>query len=532
MRTLAIRTYGAVGALAFGLVASPLGVAFAQEQKPNIIMIMTDDLAPFDLSAYHRGLGAVTTTNIDKIAAEGTMISDYYAQPSCTAGRAAFITGQYPIRTGLTSVGQPGSKVGLQKEDVTLAQLLKAQGYATAQFGKSHVGDRNEFLPTVHGFDEFYGFLYHLNMMEMPEQPEFPKDKNFVGYPRNVIHTFATDKDDDTVDPRWGRVGRQTIEDGGPLGSERMKTFDDEVVDRSINWMKASVAAKKPFFLWWCPSRMHQQIHVSKEWAGKSGHSAYADALMELDYQVGEVLKSIDDLGVRDNTIVMFTSENGVNLSHWPDSGTPSFHGEKGLTWDGGFRVPMLIRWPGRVPAGRWTGEFMTSEDWVPTLMAAAGDPDVKQKLLEGEKVGDDTFKVHLDGYNQMDVITAKGPSHRREFLFYGDTDLNAVRVDQWKVHLAIKNAWLDAPQKIPGGLLLDIKLDPFELTTTAPGHFAWMKEKSWIVPLIAPPLMAFAKSMKEFPPRQKGTGIGAAAVTSQSQEKADDAHEKDPNDD
>jgi arylsulfatase len=500
--------------------------------KPNIVMIMADDLAPYDVSAYHRGLGAVTTTNIDKIAADGLMVSDYYAQPSCTAGRAAFITGQYPIRTGLTSVGQPGSPVGLQKEDPTIAQLLKAQGYATAQFGKSHVGDRNEFLPTVHGFDEFYGFLYHLNMMEMPEQPEFPKDPNFVGRPRNVIHAFATDKDDPTVDRRWGRVGRQTVEDAGPLGAERMKTFDDEVVDRSIAWMQKQVAAKKPFFLWLNPSRMHQKIHVPKDYEGKSGHSAYADALMQLDDLVGKTLAAIDDLGIRDNTIVLFTSDNGVNLSHWPDAGTPAFHGEKGLTWDGGFRVPMLVRWPGHIPAGAWTGEFMTSEDWFPTLMEAAGDPDVKQKLLQGEKVGDETFKVHLDGYDQMDMLTRKGPSKRHAFLFYGDTDLNAVRVDQWKVHIAIKNNWLDAPQKIPGGLLFDIKLDPFELTANAPGHFAWMKEKSWIVPTIAPPLVEFAKSMKEFPPRQKGTGIGAATIMNQTDEKAKATSEQDPNDD
>ncbi len=487
--------------------------------KPNIVVIMTDDVPPMDISAYHRGLGAVTTANIDRIAAEGTMVSDYYAQPSCTAGRAAFITGQYPIRTGLTSVGQPGSPIGLQKEDVTLAQLLKARGYATAQFGKSHVGDRNEFLPTVHGFDEFYGFLYHLNMMDMPEQAEFPKDPNFVGRPRNVIHALANAKDDATIDPRWGRVGHQTITDEGPLGSERQKAFDNEVLDRSVTWMKNTVAEKKPFFLWFNPSRMHQQIHVSKDWEGKSGHSAYADALLQLDWIVGQVLATIDDLGVRDNTIVLFTADNGVNLAHWPSAGTPSFRGEKGTTWDGGFRVPMLVRWPSHVPAGHWTGEFMTSEDWVPTLMAAVGDPDVKEKLLKGDKVGDQTFKVHLDGYNQLDMLTDKGPSRRREFFFYGETELNAARVDQWKVHIAIKNEWLKAAEKIPGGMLIDIKLDPFERTPDAPGHFAWMKEKSWIIPIISPPLVQYMKSLKEFPPRQKGSGIGAETLTGGSGE-------------
>ena len=502
-------------------IAAPVA-AFAQG-KPNIVVIMTDDVAPYDISAYHRGLGAVTTSNIDRIATEGTMVSDYYGQPSCTAGRAAFITGQYPIRTGLTSVGQPGSTVGLQKEDVTLAQLLKAQGYATAQFGKSHVGDRNEFLPTVHGFDEFYGFLYHLNMMEMPEQPEFPKDPNFPGRPRNVIHTLANDKDDATVDPRWGRVGKQTIEDGGALGAERQKTFDNEVLDRSVVWMKQQAAAKKPFFLWFNPSRMHQAIHVSKEWEGKSGHSAYADALLQMDWLVGQVLATIDSLGIADNTIVLFTSDNGVNLAHWPDAGTPSFHGEKGLTWDGGFRVPMLVKWPGHIPANRWTGEFMTAEDWVPTLMAAAGDPDVKAKLLAGETVNGQPFKNHLDGFNQLAMLEGKGPSQRHAFFFYGDTDLNAVRVDQWKIHIAIKDEWLKAPEKVPGGLLIDIKLDPFERTPDSPGHFAWMTEKSWIVPLLLPSVREFLVSMKEFPPRQKGTGIGAAAASSMAEQGPSD---------
>lgn len=490
---------------------APLGAAAAD--KPNILVIMTDDVAPQDISAYHRGLGAITTPNIDKIAAQGMMVSDYYAQPSCTAGRAAFITGQYPIRTGLTSVGQPGSPIGLQKEDPTLAQLLKAEGYVTGQFGKSHVGDRNEFLPTVHGFDEFYGFLYHLNMMEMPEQPEFPKSPSFVGRPRNVIHTLASEKDDAAVDPRWGRVGRQTITDEGPLGAERQKTFDNEVLKRSLKWMKDSSAAKKPFFLWFNPSRMHQKIHVSKDWEGKSGHSAYADALLQLDWMVGELLNAVDQLGINDNTIILFTSDNGVNLAHWPDGGTASFRGEKGLTWDGGFRVPMLVRWPGRVPAGRWTGELMSSEDWVPTLMSAAGVPDIKEKLSRGITISDQPFRVHLDGYDQTDMLTGKGPTKRHEFFFYGETELDAFRVDQWKVHLAIKNEWIKQAEKIPGGLLIDIKLDPFERTPEAPGHFAWMTEKTWIAPIVGKPLMQHIESLKEFPPRQKGTGIGAATL-------------------
>lgn len=319
----------------FSIAAPSAGAA---TKAPNIVVIMTDDVAPFDISAIHRGLGAVETPNIDRIAKEGLIITDFYAQPSCTAGRAAFLTGQYPIRTGLTSVGQPGSPVGLSSEDVTLAELLKARGYATAQFGKSHVGDRNEHLPTVHGFDEFFGLLYHLNMMEMFEQPEFPKDPNFVGRPRNVLYTRATDKDDETVIPRFGKVGKQTIEDKGTLGAKRQETFDDEVLAVSTDWLKRTKKTGKPFFLWFAPVAMHQQIHVPPEFQGKSGHSLYADGLLHLDAIVGKLLKELDDLGLTDNTIVLFTSDNGVNLAHWPSAGTPSFRGEKGTTWDGGFR--------------------------------------------------------------------------------------------------------------------------------------------------------------------------------------------------
>ncbi len=503
------------------LLAAP---AYAQQAKPNIVAIMIDDMSPMDLSAYHRGLGAVATPNMDRLAKEGLMISDYYAQPSCTAGRAAFITGQYPIRTGLTSVGQPGAKVGIQDQDVTLAEVLKTQGYATALFGKSHIGDRNEFLPTVHGFDEFEGFLYHLNMMEMPEEPDFPNDPNFGGRPRNMIHTFATGTDDSTVDPRWGRVGKQKIEDIGPLSSTLMETIDDKFTADSIDYIKKQKAAGKPFFLWYCPSRMHQQIHVSKEWLGKSGHTPYFDAVLQLNSLVGKLLDTLDQEGLTNNTIVLLTSDNGINLAHWPMAGTPSFRGEKGTTWDGGFRVPMLVRWPGKIPANAWTGEFMTSEDWLPTLAAAAGDANVKEKLLEGEKIGERSYKVHLDGYDQTDMLTKPdGKSKRHEFFFFGESDLNAIRVDKWKIHIATKDKWLDATTKIPGGLVVDIKADPFERTPDTGGQFLWMKEKSWILPILAPHIIAFVKSMHDFPPSQKGSGIGAEAILGALKDKGAD---------
>jgi arylsulfatase A-like enzyme len=485
-------------ALAFSLPVLSQGTG----APPNIVVIMTDDVAPFDISAVHRGVGAVNTPNIDRLAREGTTVSDYYGQPSCTAGRASFITGQYPIRTGLTSVGQPGAALGLKAEDPTLAELLKARGYSTAQFGKSHVGDRNEHLPTVHGFDEFFGILYHLNVMEQFEQPEYPKNPNFPGRPRDVMYTWATDKDDDTSDPRFGKVGRQ-----------RMETCDDEVLAATSDWLGRTGKNGKPFFLWFNPTRMHQTTHISPEWMGKSGHSRYADGLLHLDAIVGKLLKQLDDMGVANNTIVLFTSDNGVNLAHWPDAGTAAFRGEKGLTWDGGFRVPMLVRWPGKVPANTWTGEFMTSEDWLPTLMAAVGDTDVKARLLKGAKVGERDFKVHLDGYDQTAMLTGKGKSARREFFFYAENDPQAVRVDQYKLHFAIKNTWLGAAEKLDGGMLVNIKLDPFELTPETGGHLLWMKEKSYLLPLFGGQMQRYAKSLQDFPPRQKGAGIGAATL-------------------
>ncbi len=496
-----------------GLTLALSLAASAASGPPNIVMIMTDDVGPMDISAIHRGLGAVNTPNIDRVAKEGLMVSDFYAQPSCTAGRAAFITGQYPIRTGLTSVGQPGSPVGLSADDVTLAELLKARGYSTGQFGKSHVGDRNEHLPTVHGFDEFFGLLYHLNMMEMFEQAEFPKDPNFVGRPRNVLYTRASDRDDETVDKRFGKVGKQSIEDRGTLGAKRQETFDDEVLAASQDWLKRTKKSGKPFFLWFAPASMHQQIHVPPEFQGKSGHSLYADGLLHLDAIVGKLLKDLDDQGLADNTIVMFTSDNGGNLAHWPGAGTASFRGEKGTTWDGGFRVPMFVRWPGKIAPNTWTGEFMTMEDWLPTLMAAAGDSNVKESLKAGAKVGEREYKVHLDGYDQTAMLTGKGKSQRREFFFYGENDFNAFRVDHWKLHLALKNSWLGQREVLDGGMIIDIKLDPFERTPETGGHLLWMKEKSYILPVVMPLLGKFQKSMQEFPPRQKGSGIGAQTL-------------------
>ncbi|OEF25897.1 sulfatase-like hydrolase/transferase [Vibrio rumoiensis] len=499
-------------ALAVAAVAS-FG-AHAAPSQPNILTIMLDDVSPADLSAYHRGLGAIETPNIDRIAKSGMMVSDYYAQGSSTAGRSAFITGQYPIRTGLTTVGQPGSHIGIQDSTPTLAQMLKDKGYDTIAVGKSHIGDRNEFLLTRHGFDEFFGFLYHLNVMEMPEQPEFPKDPNFVGYPRHVIHTFATDKDDPTVDKRWGKIGKQTIEDKGVLGSERMKTIDDEFFAYAGDWITKhkQKSPDKPFFMWLNPSRMHQQIHVKDEYLGASGHTEYFDALKELDDQVGVLLDQLDKQGLTKNTIIMFTADNGINLDHWPMAGTAQFRGQKGTTWDGGFRVPMLISWPGHIPAGSYTGEFMTSEDWVPTLMAAAGDTTVKERLLKGTTIDGEQFKSHLDGYNQLDVLTKGGKSERQFFPYYNETSLNAFRVGKWKVNLRTKSEWFAEPQEWPVGMLYDLKADPYERTPDTRGWFLWVKERSWVVPILQKQMMEYQKSLKAFPPAQDAGGIGMSS--------------------
>ncbi len=401
-----------------------LGSSAIAADKPNILVIMADDVGMWNVGAYHRGMMGGRTPNIDRLADEGALFTDYYAQQSCTAGRAAFILGQTPFRTGLSKVGMPAAKQGLQDSDPTIAELLKPHGYATAQIGKNHLGDRNEYLPTVHGFDEFYGLLYHLNAMEEPYEDDYPKGADFHQRfgPRNIIDTRATDKNDRTTDPRWGRVGKQTIKDGGPLppgpnmdpkAKFDMTNVDEELVRRSNDFMERSVKAGKPFFLWHNTTRTHVWTHLAPKWQGKSGFGLYADAMMELDHLVGELLKKVDDLGVANNTIVLFTSDNGAEVFTWPDGGNHPFRGEKGTTYEGGFRVPMLVKWPGTIKPGTIINDIMSAEDWMPTLVAAAGDPAVKDQLLKGPKVGKKKFKNHLDGYSVMPISKAKSPKRR-----------------------------------------------------------------------------------------------------------------------
>lgn len=497
------------------------GVAAAQTaaRKPNIVVIMADDVGMWNISAYHRGMMGGRTPNIDRIANEGAMFTDYYAQQSCTAGRAAFITGQTPFRTGLLKVGLPAAKQGLQDKDPTIAELIKPFGYATAQIGKNHLGDRNEYLPTVHGFDEFYGILYHLNAMEEPYDPAYPKSPEFLARfgPRNIVDTKASDVDDPSIDPRWGRIGRQKIEDGGPLpphpnmdakAKVDMEVVDEELVRRSLDFIDRSVKAGKPFFLWHNSTRTHVWTHLSPRWKDKSGYGLYADAMMELDWEVGALLKKLDDLGIADNTIVVFTSDNGAEIFSWPDGGNHPFRGEKGTTFEGGFRVPLLAKWPGTIKPGVIVNEIIAGEDWMPTFLAAAGDPDVKEKLLKGMKVGDKTFKNHLDGYNFLPFFkgeVAQGPRH--EFFYFTDNgDLTALRYDDWKLSFkTIKgNLFTGTENSTNVPLVTNLRQDPWERYQEQSMLYGrWWADKLWT--LIPATVVAgrFLETFREYPPSQ-----------------------------
>ena len=384
--------------------------------KPNIVVIWGDDIGMTNLSCYSDGLMGYRTPNIDRIAQEGMRFTDYYGEQSCTAGRSSFITGQHGLRTGLTKVGLPAATVGLHKEDPTIAELLKPLGYATAQFGKNHLGDRNEYLPTVHGFDEFYGNLYHLNAEEEPELPDYPKRSDFPHFrerfgPRGVMDCKATDTDDATVDPRFGRVGKQTIHDTGPLTKKRMETIDDDIAGRAVDYIKRQAQAGKPFFLWVNFTHMHFRTHVKPESRGQSGRwqSEYHDVMIDHDKNVGTVLKALDDAGIADNTFVMYGTDNGPHMNSWPDGAMTPFRNEKNTNWEGAYRVPCVVRWPGKIKPGTVSNEIVAHHDWLPTFLAMAGDADVKDKLLKGYTIGDMTYKVHLDGYQSGAVPDRPG---------------------------------------------------------------------------------------------------------------------------
>ncbi len=409
-------------------------VVSAQEKRPNIVVIWGDDIGESNISAYSLGLMGYKTPNIDRIAREGMIFTDMYADQSCTAGRSSFITGQCTIRTGLSKVGMPGAPQGLQAADVTIASLLKDKGYATGQFGKNHLGDRNEYLPTLHGFDEFYGNLYHLNAEEEPEQADYPKNPQFLKRfgPRGVLDCKASDVDDPTVDPRFGKVGKQIIKDTGPLNKKRMETIDDDVANRAVEFISRQAKSGKPFFTWVNFTHMHARTHTKPESLGQAGEaqSFYHDAMMDHDKNVGQVLDAIDQLKLVDNTIVIYSTDNGPHRNTWPDAGMTKFRSEKNTGWEGAFRVPQVVRWPGKIKPGSICNEIMSQLDWAPTLLAAAGDADVKEKLLKGYEVNGRKYKNHLDGYNFVPYLTGaaeKGP--RTEFFYFSyDGDLLGLR--------------------------------------------------------------------------------------------------------
>jgi len=491
--------------------------------QPNIIAIMGDDIGWFNIGAYHRGIMAGKTPNIDRLASEGMLFTDYYAEASCTAGRAAFITGEIPRRTGLTTVGQAGAKIGMPDQAPTIATVLKSMGYATGQFGKNHLGDLNEYLPTLHGFDEFFGYLYHLDAMEDPSKPTYPQNLRDKYGPRNMLHSWATDKDDPTVEPRWGKVGKQKIEDCGELFPDRMETVDDEILSAALAFVDKAKADKKPFFLWLNPTRMHVATHLSDKYQkmcnSENGWYEYEAGMAQLDDIVGAVLKKLKDDGLDGDTIVMFTTDNGAENFSWPDGGQTPFAGGKGTVTEGGFRSPCIVRWPGHVPAGKVENGIFASLDWLPTFVAAAGDPNIVAELKQGKNLGDRTYKVHLDGYNQMDLITGKGPSARREFFYFAEGTLGAVRLDDFKYRFIDQpGGWLGGTVKVDWPLLTNLRLDPFERTglTGSLNYYTWFFNEFWRFVLVQEVVGKLAQSALEFPPMQAGASFNLDAVKEQ----------------
>jgi arylsulfatase len=486
----------------------------AQQKKPNILIIWGDDIGQFNISAYNMGMMGYRTPNIDSIAKQGAVFTDWYGQQSCTAGRAAFITGQSPIRTGLTKVGLPGAKEGLTKADPTLAELLKPHGYATGQFGKNHLGDRNDMLPTVHGFDEWFGNLYHLNAEEEPENVDYPKNPAFKAKfgPRGVMHCFATDKDDPKDDPRFGKMGKQKCQDTGPLNKKRMETVDEEVTAAALKFMEKAVKEGKPFFTWWNSSRMHVFTHLKKESQGKTGLGVYADGMVEHDGHVGQLLAKLKELGIEDNTIVMYSSDNGAEFFNWPDGGTTMFRGEKNTQWEGGFRVPTLMRWPGTIKPGTTINDIGAHEDMIPTLLAAAGDAKVKEDLRKGRKIGSMTYKVHLDGYNLLPFLKREvKESPRREFIYWTDGgSVAALRYDNWKISFLRQNAvgikvWEAPFEELRWPMLTNLRMDPFERASDeSTGHPQWAAERMFALAPAGAYVGQWLQSFREFPPRMK----------------------------
>ncbi len=477
-------------------------------KKPNILIIWGDDVGMWNISAYHRGMMGGSTPNIDRIAKEGMIFMDHYGHASCTAGRASFILGQYPMRSGLSTVGLPGAPEGIQAKDPTLARMLKAEGYVTGQFGKNHLGDRDEHLPTAHGFDEFFGILYHLNAGEYPEQYDFPKDeavqKKFGLKQRGVIHS--------KVKPD----GSQEIKDLGAWGEERQKNLDTEVLVESKRFITEAVKSDKPFFVWHNMTRMHYRTILNDKYKDKSGYGVYADGMMELDDGVGELLDLVKTLGVDDNTIVMFSTDNGAPCNSWPDGGNQPFHGEKGAgAWEGSFRVPMLVKWKNKIPAGTATGEFMTMEDWIPTLMSWVGQKTITEDLRTGKEIAGKKYKVHLDGHDQSDILLNQGKTKRKDFYYFTENTFHGMRYGDWKLLFIDQKEWFRAEQTpLTSPFIINLKLDPFERFIHARGYDEWAENRSWLFGPAGGMIAQFVGTFKEFPPSQKTADVQVSDIS------------------
>jgi len=518
--------------LALGVPAADVEAQQAAAGKPNIVIIWGDDVGQSNISAYSHGVMGYKTPNIDRVAREGMMFTDYYAEQSCTAGRASFITGQSGLRTGMTKVGLPGATLGLQKEDPTIAEMLKPLGYATAQFGKNHLGDRNEFLPTVHGFDEFYGNLYHLNAEEEPELPDYPKDPAFRAKfgPRGVLDCKASATDDATVDPRFGKVGRQVCKDTGPLTKQRMLTIDDDTANRAVDFIQRQQRAGKPFFVWVNFTHMHLRTHTKPTSLGQSGRwqSPYHDTMIDHDKNVGQVLKALDDLGIANNTFVMYSTDNGPHMNSWPDGAMTPFRNEKNSNWEGAYRVPAMVRWPGKIKPSQISNEMVAHHDWLPTLVAIAGDPQVADKLAKGYRVGSMNYKVHLDGYNLVPYLTGQGDKSPRDSFIYinDDQQVTGLRYDNWKM--------VFMEQRVPGTLrvwaepfvtlrlpkLFNLRTDPYERADqTSNTYYDWVIDHAFLFVPAQAYVAEFLTSFKEFPQRQKAASFNLEEVMQKMRE-------------
>jgi arylsulfatase A-like enzyme len=538
--------------------AASVQTAVAQAQqaapgaKPNILVIMGDDVGWFNIGAYHQGIMSGKTPNLDKLAADGMRFTDYYAEASCTAGRANFITGEIPLRTGLTTVGQAGADVGIPDEACTLATALKSLGYATGQFGKNHLGDLNKFLPTLHGFDEFFGYLYHLDAMSDPYWFDYPQDWIDKYGPRNLVHCYATDTDDPTVMPRWGKVGKQRVVDEGPLkpfpnmGADHqgwqkgqdakydMETFDAVLVENSKRFMDQAKQAGKPFFIWHNTTRMHVFTYLSQKYQAKmnyeSNYGLEEAGMAQMDEDIGELLKHLDDIGVANDTIVIFTTDNGAEVFTWPDGGMTPFRATKGTVFEGGFRVPCIVRWPGQIKPGTVENGLFSGLDWFPTLCAAAGNPNITEQLLQGVKLGDRTYKNHLDGYNQMDLLLGKGPTSRHELFYFGGPTLGAIRIDDFKFQFYQQPfGWPGEKTTTDMPTIVNLRQDPFERTPSIRGETlnnmggGYMNDfyarEFWRFVLVQQRVAALAETAINYPPMQAPASFNLDAVKRQVEE-------------